>query len=305
GFLGLLLCWFFNMNKRGLKGGNKMKRTIFTADGKKKSRFKLTDQQVNNLHLPAKELNDEKYKSIRERYKHVQIIFKPMNQLNWTQFVRIDKYIIDLPLRPSALAIFMVHAMLSDHKKKGKHKVTLDTLSDYSGINKSSVKRANLDLLTEGLINYEKDRRTSVNVYWNVDIIRKGSETEKGEALYFWTDIVRSGIWAKLSLNAKYLYLWFLKSGKLDPHAYAEENDQEVEDHNPELFAFTDINFLNITNSDLGKIFNKFSSYQELEDTIKELDKECLIGFDSEDYSDVVLRDYRKPQNICNALEAN
>lgn len=130
--------------------------------------------------------------------------------------------IIDLPT--VACNIYPVLCSLADFETDNWFQISLDNLSKMSGMNIQTIRKGMEYLQTAKLLQRKKTTEGTRHFYiYRIKFIRrKKIKDYKGWYIVFFTSIIDSGIWAKLSPRAKTLYLVARSVAKFDYELYME-----------------------------------------------------------------------------------
>ena len=204
---------------------------------RKKKRFPVggvsadIENQKNRKKERQKEEFDRMYNDLEE------IVFTDGDNFNEEQmesflndFRVIPKNIFSYGLSKSALAVYPVLCSRADFEEEDKtFQISQENIAKLAGVSENSVRKATTELEETGLLSREKKTEGTRHFYvYRVAFIRKSLlEEHKGNTIYFYTCIIKNGIWAKLNPRAKALYLAMRATARqdLEEYNYIEEGE--------------------------------------------------------------------------------
>jgi len=181
---------------------------------------------------------EEKRKRLKLHFKEVYDktkVYQFPKQVDMNRHFYIPKEFTRLEgLTKPALAVYPVLCSLADFEENKWFHVSRETLAKIAGITPTTVDRGILSLM-DCRFNFGPALRRE---YWTegkrhfynyqVSFIRKPMmEDYRGEYFIFYSCIVTSSVWARLSPRAKALYLVMRSVAKFDYGAYIYDQDYE------------------------------------------------------------------------------
>jgi predicted transcriptional regulator len=152
--------------------------------------------------------------------------FSDIDQLNMDSFRAIPKDIISYGLSKAALAVYPVLCSEADFEKDESFQISQANIAFLAGVSGNSVRKSLKELEDTGLLTREKVTDGSRHFYiYRVNFFRKSildMAKQRGGAIYFYTSIIKNGIWASLPLGAKATYLYLRTEAKQDLFTYCE-----------------------------------------------------------------------------------
>lgn len=147
--------------------------------------------------------------------------------INLERFFLFPKFIgstVIHSLSKSALAIYPVFCSLADFERNDWFYVSQEELAKMSGIGLRHVREGLEELMDKTLLKRKKVTEGKMHYYiYKVWFVRRGMiDDMKHDSFIFHTCIIKSGVWAKLTLRAKALYLAMRSKARFDIVTYCE-----------------------------------------------------------------------------------
>lgn len=175
-----------------------------------------------------KKYQKEDFEMIYDDPKEVSFIDENINLDDYRAF---HKDIFSYNLSKPALAIYPVLCSETDFEKDKTFQIPQKEIKEWAGISESSVRKGIEELENVGVLHREKITERIRHYYiYKINFIRKAElNANKGKIIYFYTCLIRNGIWAKISLPAKILYLILRTEAKQDWKEYAYIEGEEYD----------------------------------------------------------------------------
>lgn len=195
-----------------------------------------------SLHLgkPKKQLRPvksklEQNKIFKQRFDKLKVIeFKPDEECSWMKHFRFPKSIIaEAQLSQKALIVYPVLCSQANFEEDNWFQISLENIAKLSGLTAPTVQKAleeligcNYRIKTKGIQVPILERRLTSNgsrhyYIYRVGFIRKDM-IKKSKDFVFYTDLIDSGIWARLSRRAKLFYLALKNVAYFDASTYSK-----------------------------------------------------------------------------------
>jgi len=186
--------------------------------------MKRTSGKIRDIQRQKEEKKKQQKEVFRQVYNRPkEKAFSDIDQLNMDSFRAIPKSVIqELGLSKAALAVYPVLCCEADFEKNEAFQISQANIALFAGVSENTVRNALKELENAGLLIKEKVTEGSRHFYV-YKVRRPESETNEqcGEAINFYTCIIENGIWAKLKLRAKVLYLTMCAVAKQDFELYS------------------------------------------------------------------------------------
>ncbi len=251
--------------------------------------MKFKDAVVANAKKQIEERKKEQEKDFRERYDKKRVYkFPPENEINMVKHFYFPKFIVLNKLKrflafdmtKAALAVYPVLCSWADFEKDEWFHCSRENISTMAGITINTVEKGIENLILNSLLERKKVTEGKRHFWlYRITFIRKGSiEKNKGDFFIFYTCIIHSGVWAKLTPRAKSLYLAMRSTAKLDFKIYCEIEEQVPFDNQlgyEEFYQMRKWDLCDSSLSELARLVNITSI--NIQNTIKQLEQYKLI----------------------------
>lgn len=246
-------------------------------------------------------------KQYDERYNKLKIIeFKTMEEVNMNKHFYLPKHILEKGLSKRALALYPVLCSFADFRERKWFQLSTENLVKFSGMSRATIYQALPELENKwykytrsddpqgydpNMVPFiERKKETKGKRHYNlykVEFYRGGTmDANKGKFWVYNTMIIETGIWAKLSISAKALYMYMRANAEVLICDYEEWQDLNADGgfrnrkHDSMVLNLTEIS----TNLKI-KYDNVKNAIQELEDSglCMRAHEYCLVGLTAMD----------------------
>lgn len=191
---------------------------------KKQSSFRnkilanISNQREEFMQENSAEDRQKRKDAFAEKYDKEKV-WKPSLNANMNTFRSLPREIFqEWELSLSALAVYPVLCANADFKRRSMKQLSLKNIAKKAGLSVPTVLKA-IDQLCDAEFAERVKHTEGQRTFWIYDAIfirEVDIESLKSEQFFFYTYIIECGIWAKLNLRAKALYLAMRSTSKFD-----------------------------------------------------------------------------------------
>lgn len=162
--------------------------------------------------------------ALQKRYDKLKY-WKPSKKASMTHFRKIPKFIIGSGLTLPSLAIYPVLCCEDNYKNNEWVQLSQENIKEKSGHSIPTINKAIKELSIVRLIKAKKVNEGKRRFWiYKPSYIKDNFATGK-DCFFFYTYLIESGIWRKLDLRAKGLYLAMRSFAEFDFMLYCEVED--------------------------------------------------------------------------------
>lgn len=183
---------------------------------------------ISDTERDIKDANERKRNLYKNRFGRKKYAFPPKDKTNLEKHFCFPKELIfEYSLSMRALAVYPIMCLKADFEDDTWFQIPLEEIAAKSGLSINTVRKALQELEDNDLLRREKRTSNKIHYYvYKVRFIRKDMiKTYEGKYFIFNQSIIDSGIWAKLNLRSKALYLALRAKAFFDPDSYLFDDD--------------------------------------------------------------------------------